>query len=338
MKTKIVYVVTSLDDDVYLEQCVVSAWSARYHNQDCHIVLVCDQDTHATMQTGIRKQYSSELFDEILVQEFPPEQGMMERSRRLKTSLRQLVKGDFLFLDSDTVVCGDLSEVDDYNFDLGMVPNNNCCFRDDFMHDAFTHRVKTLFDVDIHYIEYFYNSGVLFVRDTPQNYTFFELWHKHWQDVRIAAKLKDQPALCKTNIDMGFPVTEMSGDMNCQVQASIKYLHTAKVLHFFSCWHEMSSSISPFFDIHFFEEIKQKGITPEVESLILNCKTSFRSPISLLPQEYSGFIARPKCDLDLYRTHSFALISRLSRNPRLFVLVEKICNKLNHLLYKYGRK
>lgn len=144
--------------------------------------------------------------------------------------------------------------------------------------------------------------------------------------------MKDQPALCKTNIDMGYPVTEMSGDMNSQVQASVKYLHTAKVLHFFSCWRGTSSSISPFFDSQFFVEIGQKGITIEVKNLILNCKNSFSSPVALLPQEYSGLIARSKQELDLYRSHSFALISRLSRNPRLFLFVEKVCNKLNHLL------
>lgn len=335
MNTKIVYVIASLENDIYFEQGLVSAWSAHHYNPDCHITLVCDQDTHATMQNGVRKQYAEELFDEIIVQEFSQGQGMVERSRWLKTSLRQLVKGDFLFLDSDTVVCGDLSEVDDYDFDLGLVPNNNCRFLDDFMYDAFVHRVKALFDVDIHDLEYFYNGGVFFVRDTPQNYTFFELWHKHWQDVRIAAKMKDQPALCKTNIDMGYPVAVMSGNMNCQVQASIKYLHTAKVLHFFSCWRGTSSSISPFFDTLFFAKIGQKGITPEVENLILNCKTSFSAPVSLLPQEYSGFIARSKRDLDLCRTHSFALLSRLSRNPGVFMVVEKVCNKINHFLIKY---
>lgn len=84
MKTKIVYVVASLDDDIYMEQAIVSAWSARYYNPDCQIEMVCDQDIFKTLDSGIRSQNKS-LFNKIHVREFMPEQGMMERSRWLKT-------------------------------------------------------------------------------------------------------------------------------------------------------------------------------------------------------------------------------------------------------------
>lgn len=57
MKTKIVYVVASLSADIYMEQAIASAWSARYYNPDCRIEMVCDQDTFATLDSGIRLHY-----------------------------------------------------------------------------------------------------------------------------------------------------------------------------------------------------------------------------------------------------------------------------------------
>lgn len=332
MKTKIVYVVASLDSDVYMEQTFVSAWSAKYYNPDCHIVVVCDQDTHATIQSGMRKQYSDKLFDEIIVREFQPNQCMMERSRRLKTLLRQLIEGDFLYLDADTVVCADLSEVDQYGFDLGFVPNNNCLFKDDFMYEVFCSRSKSFFGTDISGLDYYYNGGVAFVRDTENNHRFYDLWFKHWQSVMIEAKMKDQPALCQTNRDMGYPIVQMSGDMNCQVQVNIQNLHTAKILHFFSCWRESGGSLSPFFDPSFFASIKEKGLTEEIKHLILNCKSSFVSPVCILPNRY-GNLVRRNYDIELLDTHTADFLTIIKKKyPKLFLFVEKLCNKLNHLL------
>lgn len=39
MKTKIVYVIISSDDDIYLEQAYISMFSAKYYMPDCHIKL-----------------------------------------------------------------------------------------------------------------------------------------------------------------------------------------------------------------------------------------------------------------------------------------------------------
>lgn len=337
MKTKIVYVVASTEHDVYLEQAIVSAWSARYYNPDATIVLVCDQDTNATLQSGIRHQYVSQLFDEVIVREFLPEQGMLERSRWMKTSLRQIVNGDFLFLDSDTVVCADLSEVDQYVFDMGMVLDLNCKFRDAFLYNTNTSRMKMFYGTDISNLDYYFNGGVAFVRDTEKAHKFYELWFNHWKSRKKEANMKDQPALCQTNIEMGYPIVQMSGDMNCQVQVSIQHLHTAKIMHFFSCWRGSSSMLSPFFDNNFYLGIKSDGLTPEIQSLIINCKTSFHSPVCILPGKYGNIVRKTAKNLEasfnLIDSHSFVLLRSIQmQHPRLFLFIEKASNKLNHLL------
>lgn len=284
MKTKIVYVVASLDDDIYMEQAIVSAWSTRHYNQDCKIEMVCDQDTSVTLESGIRAQYKY-LFDKIHVREFQPEQSMMERSRWMKTTLREIIEGDFLYLDTDTVVCADLSYVDDFKFDLGMVLDCNCEFRKTLVCDWVIPTMKDMYDIDVSNETLYFNGGVAFVRDCQLTRDFYILWNELWvHSMRHFNKLKDQQPLMKANIDMGYVVTEMSGDLNCQVAESIQHLHTAHIIHFFNNLLGVSHDISPFYrDV--FLQVKLNGITKETQETILNCKSTFTSPSMTVPRE-----------------------------------------------------
>lgn len=284
MKTKLVYVVASLDEDIYMEQAIVSAWSARHYNPGCHIEMVCDQDTFATLNSGIRAQYKS-LFDDIHVREFQPEQSMMERSRWLKTTLRQIIKGNYLYLDTDTVVCADLSYVDDFDFDLGMVPDCNCEFRRTLVCDWVIPTMKELYSIDVSEEKQYFNSGVIFVRDCQLTKDFYKYWNELWgYSMREFNKLKDQQPLMKANIDMGYVITEMSGDLNCQVAESIQYLHTAHIMHFFNSLLGVSYEMSPFYrDLYI--DIKKKGLTSKEEDTIIHCKSSFTSPSMPVPRE-----------------------------------------------------
>lgn len=284
MKTKIVYVVASLDDDIYMEQAIVSAWSARHFNPDCRIEMVCDQDTFATLNSGIRAQYKN-LFDQIHIREFLPEQGMKERSRWLKTTLREIVEGDFLYLDTDTVVCADLSYVDDFDFDLGMVLDCNCQFSKTLVFDWVVPTMKQMYKIDVSRETLYFNSGVAFVRDCQLTREFYKRWNELWvHSMQHFGKLKDQQPLMKANIDMGYVITELSGDLNCQVAESIQYLHTAHVMHFFNSLLGVSYEMSPFYkDLYLC--VKLKGITTDEENTIILCKSSFTSPSMPVPYE-----------------------------------------------------
>ena len=46
MQTKLVYVLTCAPEATYIEQALISIWSARYHNPDAHIVLLVDDLTN----------------------------------------------------------------------------------------------------------------------------------------------------------------------------------------------------------------------------------------------------------------------------------------------------
>ena len=86
MKAKIVYVLVSTCNDIYLEQAYVSMHSLRHYMPDAHIVLLTDQLTSETF-VGHRKE-EIRYVDELIVAELDKRLNAQMRSRQLKTSVR----------------------------------------------------------------------------------------------------------------------------------------------------------------------------------------------------------------------------------------------------------
>ena len=124
MRTKIVYVLVSQETDYYYEMLLLSLYSLLlYHPKgDAEVEVVMDEDTH---QRLVGKK--AEMLNDVtpIVVSIPPEYTVMQRSRYLKTQLRQLVKGDFLFLDCDTLICDRLDDVDNIKANVAMVSDAN---------------------------------------------------------------------------------------------------------------------------------------------------------------------------------------------------------------------
>ena len=90
MKTKIVYVVVSDDADFYLEQTLVSVYSLRLYNPETRVVLIVDDKTNDTL-IGKRAKILEYISDKVVVN-IPAKYTKKERSRYLKTTIRQHIK------------------------------------------------------------------------------------------------------------------------------------------------------------------------------------------------------------------------------------------------------
>jgi len=288
MKTKIVYVIISGNEDIYFEQGWASAWSLKHHNPDANIVLLTDDATKESICTDSRKN-ALECFDDVKVVEFDGEYSNKEKSRWIKTNLRNLIEGDFLFVDADTIVCGDLSDIDDLKCSIGGVLDSNCHSKeisDYFIFKAmYTNRLKEVYgaqyspDVDV------YNSGVLFVKDDSNARVFFNKWHENWLKSLDYGYAEDQLPLVKTCIDLNSPIQEISGVYNCQIGVSIQYLNKAKIVHTFAS--QGQSQISDVFSKDIFYEMKRcKGLTDEIKELYLHWRDSFSSPSIMLDKSW----------------------------------------------------
>ena len=131
----------------------------------------------------------------------------------------------------------------------------------------------------------YYNSGVIFSKDTDAARKFYSEWHEYWKQGLKEGVSRDQYAFFRAALDNH--VECLDGSYNCMIRASIAYLHTAKIMHFFnSGWG--SDSISPFFSKEIYNRVKKVGFITETDKeLVLKCKSKFSSPSSIMDDHES---------------------------------------------------
>ena len=105
---KVVYAVTSSGRDRFSAMTRVSIASLRISNPFVEVTVACDDVSAAAL-----KRSCDPLLKEVdnFIICGTPEGEVGYRNRHMKTRLRQIIEGSFLYLDSDTLVRGDLSSV-----------------------------------------------------------------------------------------------------------------------------------------------------------------------------------------------------------------------------------
>ena len=234
MKTKIVYVLTSSENDILLEQLSLSLYSLKYYNPNSEVYLVVDQDTYSSIKND--RNNIREFLTDIIPVKTPDEYNNMLRSRWLKTSLREYIKGDYLFVDSDTIIADDLEECDNWTCDIAAVIDRHIpVSKAHQYYDYICNRAKDtgwIFETsDSNY----FNSGVMFVKDNESTHAFYKKWHEYWLEGIKHQVFQDQPTLGKVNKEQGYIIKELNGVWNCQIMANgIKFLCTSKIIHYFN--------------------------------------------------------------------------------------------------------
>lgn len=307
MKTKIVYVLVSDGKSVYFERAFVSAWSVKYHNPTAHIAVLIDSGTKEVLDKDAYDNFMN-LIDEEIVVPINNDFSNLEKSRWMKTQLRELVKGDFLYLDVDTISCEDLSDIDNETCSVGMVWDFNCKLSDNHCLKIHRRTLKYYFNQEIVLDGNYYNSGVIYAKDNDDAHVFFRNWHKNWLHTRRKGYYRDQLSLLKTTIDNPTCIREISGVYNSQVSISLCYFHEAKIIHFYKMVEDFSPT--PFLSNKFYLDVrKNKDVSEKMAWEILHCKSSFNVPTLLCGdidlQIVSGNIY--KLLKHIYRSHHFVL-------------------------------
>jgi hypothetical protein len=329
MKTKIVYVVTSDETDVYLEQALLSVFSLRKHNPNAYVELVVDQDTDATI-TGKRGEILKYIDNKVVIN-VPEEFNKVCRSRWLKTSLRQHVKGDFLFIDTDTIVTDDLNEIDSFQGNLGAVMNAHVpiSFRKDSKYIKIIKKNALEEGWTCSDEITFFNSGVIFVKDTTESYGFFSCWHKTWEDFYTRfGRYEDQAPLAATNEKFKYIIKEISGTWNCQIARNgISYLPKAKIMHYLA--YERTAHPWFFYNHDILNEIKSIGyISDKISKLVDDAKFSFDVPNMIISGQ------NLECFKYLIQTPLFSIYKTNRRVFSLFNNAAKIIQKANKIKHR----
>lgn len=294
MNTKIIYVVISGKVGIYFEQVWASAWSLKRYNPMAHVIVLTDDATRQSIYSDERKD-SLNCIDEVRVVKFDKKYSNKEKSRWIKTNIRNLIEGDFLFIDADTIITGDLSAVDSWNCSIGAVLDSHCHSQEITdsipFQDMYVNRLKKVFGLDYNGEDVF-NSGVLYVKDDEISHRFFKTWHENWLHSNSKGYHVDQLSLLKTNMEFGQLIEEIPGEYNCQIRCSIQFLTRAKILHTFAS--QENSSLSIILGTELYYEIKREhSITSNVSRTLIDCKELFTSPSYLVDKKWMKIRFQP---------------------------------------------
>ena len=264
MKTKLVYVLTCAPDATYIEQALMAVWSARYHNPDAHIVLLTDDLTDKLL-VGTRGELLNYISEKIVVP-FEIDKSMHFRSRWLKSQVRELVKGDMLFIDCDTICCQSLAEIDDCEALVAMVPDEHLhvCDYPDSLKLLLSETTKKL-GYDVTAEEWYFNSGVIYAKDNPTVKQLWKCWHKIWQEGEEMGINPDQPSLGKANILCDHIIHRLPDVWNTLIYMNPVFAKEGKILHF---WNFRNKSF--LFAKPFLIYIRENGLTEYAKTCILD--------------------------------------------------------------------
>lgn len=270
MKTKLVYVLTCAPEATYIEQALMSIWSARYHNPDAHIVLLVDDKTNELL-VDKRAEVLEYVTEKVVIPFDDANATMMYRSRWIKTQVRQLMIGDLLFIDCDTIINSSLDELDTLKYEVGAVCESNLPI------EQFCMPLYQPMCENAHTIgwnpegeQYYFSSGVIYAKDTPAVHQLFALWHKFWQEGVEKGINIDQPSLAKANIASEHIIQRIDDKWNSIMFTYPRRAKDAYILHF-AAYRNMSFLFSKRVLCY----IKESGLTNYIKQYILHPTESY---------------------------------------------------------------
>ncbi len=227
---KLVYCLTSTPEDLYYEQALVSIHTARFHNPESEIILIVDSDTNASL-IGNRSGLDSYISEKIVIAVPEKYASNVAKSRYLKLHVRSFVSGTLLFVDTDTIIVSPINEPVDFESEMGMVLDRHQKKRK--LADKTFTVFKLLGYSSPSWTDY-HNSGVIYMKDTPQTHEFYEQWFLTWERCFEKGYFVDQPSLADTGKKLGL-IKTLPGEWNCQtfVPESLPYFSNAKICHFY---------------------------------------------------------------------------------------------------------
>lgn len=227
---KVAYAVTSTGRDFYSAMTRISVAAIRITNPNFVTVLACDEDSVTAMRA--KRDPLLDEVDEVIACHTPAKEPGF-RNRFVKTQLRQLVPGPFLFLDSDTLACDNLSELFSLDTDIACAPDRS---RDGVEQQVGEREREMLAIMGWHHKpDIFVNGGVIYYNDTPGSNRFSVDWHRKWlSSYEKTGKYFDQPALNAAVFDSRSRIEILHRRFNAQFVGSPAIIPHASLLHFWA--------------------------------------------------------------------------------------------------------
>lgn len=326
-----VYVLVTSDNDLYYEQALMSVFSLRLHMQEANIVLLVDDKTYRsfTKKRDAIKRYASD----ITTIDFDDSVGNVERSRLIKTAIPDYVRDDFLYIDCDTVICDNLSDITRFDCNTAGVLDGHVMLDDHVHKDYFLKRDKKLGFCGTKKSQYNINGGIIFARNCDETKMLFKTWNTVWKySAYEKHDFHDQSALNEANVRTGMKMQLLPGEWNCQPShGGLAYLKDAKILHYYSSEFGGKNYL-PYYklaDASLLKRIKEAGTIPDdIKKMIESPKFQFNKVHLVNDKRIVSVMQSPLL---------FTLADMKAHVPRLFKFFEVQAGGIRALAKKIKR-
>lgn len=232
MRNQFVYATSCSHGDLFGEMAAISMASLRVTNPDSHISLVVDAASSLTPGLRAAKDHADKVFE--LESKFDTQ---VLRSRDLKTSLRNVISGDFVYLDSDTFILRNVSSLFSVDADIASArdheekkasPSQRPIWRD-------AESLGWHFESDT-----YQNSGVVLMRDNARVVEFAKILRKNWEIfLERIGRPNDQPAFNATLMLSSTSLPDLrhkslASKYNAQVTGQPLHAIGAAIVHMYS--------------------------------------------------------------------------------------------------------
>ena len=213
----------------FAEIAAVSIATLRLVSPHARIAVLTDRQTSSASSPGVAAIRDGS--DDFVAIDCPGTDPL-HRSRFLKTGMRGLTSGRFLYLDSDTIIMKSLDALWSIDCDiaasLDVTPkgeshsNINASFEAPAL--PWPHTTKQ-----------YLNAGVIYFADSQAAYAVGEEYSSGWsQFLKTTGKANDQPSFNRAAHIAGARLNILPSSYNAQISMNPLLLRGAKIVHFFT--------------------------------------------------------------------------------------------------------
>lgn len=332
---KFVYVLTSTPNDLYYEQCLMSAFSLRLHMPNAQIIVLADNKTNESFTEENKRTALLKYISKVISINFDDKVSNVERSRLIKTSIPDYVSGSFLYIDCDTIICDDLSEIQDEPFNTAGILDGHAMLDQHIHKEYFLNRDKKLNFHGTKESGFNINGGIILAKEGEESKKLFKAWNERWcYSAYEKHDFHDQSALNEANYLTGLKMGLLNGKWNCQPShGGLAFLKDAKIIHYYSSEFSGKNYI-PYYklaDKKLQQKIKENGdISNEIKEMIKDAKFQFNSVHLINDQRIVNIMQSPLV---------FTLADIKAKFPSLFFIIEAPCKFLRSIAKKVlGKK
>jgi hypothetical protein len=226
----VAYVLVSNGQDRYATMCYLSAAGVRRLHPDARLVLVTDEGTGRLVRENA--PFLTQLFDQLIVEPATMSEPRA-RSFYLKTRLRDVLAGDFIYLDSDTLPVRPFVDMAAGDWDVAFVQDrtHHGPVIPVFPHWELPRLQRMGWQAKL---SRYFNAGIGFYRDNAKVRAFTTDWQRRWQQSFALGDDWDQLALNCALEAVPICVRELPASYNAMVTVSPVHACGAKIYHFFA--------------------------------------------------------------------------------------------------------